>query len=135
MAFKGKVALITGGASGMGRVMALRLASGGAHVAILDMNREGLEATASLATGIRAFPCDVSDARAVAAVVSEVETEIGPIDRLASAAGIMPALSITDMPVERFSQVMRINYEGMVNVVKAGLPPMLSRGHGDDRQP
>lgn len=131
MAFHGEVALITGGASGMGQLMALRLARGGARVAIIDRNQQALDATAALAPGITAIACDVTDAAQVQAAVEHIQQTLGPIDRLASSAGIMPALSVADMPAEKFSQVMRVNYEGMVNSVKAVLPQMLKRGRGD----
>ncbi|MFP5305125.1 MAG: SDR family NAD(P)-dependent oxidoreductase [Gammaproteobacteria bacterium] len=131
MAFHGKVALITGGASGMGQAMALRLARAGAQVAVVDLNAEALEATARQAGGIRAYPCDVSSSEQLQSVVERVRAELGPIDRLASAAGIMPARSIVDMPAERFAQVMRVNYEGTVNVVKSVLPQMLERRSGE----
>ena len=57
----GKVALVTGGASGMGQIVATRLAARGAKVAIFDVNEEGLAETAGRATNITAFRCDISD--------------------------------------------------------------------------
>ena len=65
MAFHGKVALVTGGASGMGRLSARRLAAAGAQVAILDVNEAGLRETKGDSAAIRAYPVDVTDARAV----------------------------------------------------------------------
>lgn len=126
-----EVALITGGASGMGQLMALRLARAGRRVAIVDLNQKALDATATQANGIHAFACDVTDAAQLQSLVDRVEQELGPIGRLATAAGIMPAQSVSAMPVERFAQVMRVNYEGMVNTVKAVLPHMQARGRGD----
>lgn len=131
MSYKGKVALITGGASGMGRVMALRLAQGGAAVGVIDMNRQALDEIAALQPGIRAYACDVTDPAAIQALVARFEQEAGPIDRLACSAGIMPALRVADMPVEKFAQVMRVNYEGTVNTVKAVLPSMQQRRSGE----
>ncbi|MFT3754450.1 MAG: SDR family oxidoreductase [Pseudoxanthomonas sp.] len=126
-----KVALITGGASGMGRTMALKLAQAGAQVAIVDLNQSALDEAAALSPNVHAYACDVTDAQAIAGVVAHVQRELGPIDRLVSAAGIMPALSVHDMPVERFAQVMRVNYEGLVNTVKAALPLLQQRNAGE----
>jgi NAD(P)-dependent dehydrogenase (short-subunit alcohol dehydrogenase family) len=131
MAFNGKVALITGGASGMGRCMALRLAEAGAQVVIVDLDQKMLDETAALSPNIHARHCDVTQARDIAEVVTEVQRGLGPIDRLATAAGIMPARSIAEMPVENFAKVMRVNYEGMANTVKAVLPQMQQRRSGD----
>lgn len=131
MAFHGKVALITGGGSGMGRVMAARVAAAGARVAVADLNQAGMDELVSTHAGISAFVCDVSDPAQVESVVQKVESELGPIDRLTAAAGIMPGQSICDMSSDRISRVMRINYEGSVNMVKAVLPSMLARGRGD----
>ena len=65
MAFTGKLAVITGGGSGMGQAWARRLAGEGATVAILDLNNEGMEATASGFTNVHQFSVDITDAQAV----------------------------------------------------------------------
>jgi NAD(P)-dependent dehydrogenase (short-subunit alcohol dehydrogenase family) len=131
MAFHGKVAFITGGASGMGRLVAQRLASGGATVAVLDVNEAGLAETARGHAGIRAFPLDVTDARAVGQAVERVESELGPIDRVMNAAAIMPTGLLLDQDPQLIARIMDINYGGTVNVTQAALPRMLARGRGD----
>lgn len=131
MAFRGKVALITGGGSGMGRVMALRLAAAGAKVAIVDLNEKGMADVAAQHPSVTAFKCNVTDAAEVEAVVRQVENTLGPIDRLGAAAGIMPGDTLDDMSAERINQIMRVNYEGTVHAVKAVLPGMRARGSGD----
>jgi len=131
MTFKGKVALITGGASGMGKVMALRLAQAGATVGVVDMNRQALDEIGAQHPGIRPHAADVTDAAAIEALASRFQDEAGPIDRLVCAAGIMPALKVADMPAAKFAQVMRVNYEGTVNTVRAALPSMLQRRRGE----
>ena len=127
---EGKVALITGGASGMGRLMATRLANRGVKTAIVDVNQELLDEVCQSHDNITAFNCDVADVDAVNSLVKRVEDELGPIDRVCPAAAIMPALRIAEMDASTFSKVMRINYDGVVNVVKAVMPSMVERNTG-----
>jgi NAD(P)-dependent dehydrogenase (short-subunit alcohol dehydrogenase family) len=131
MAFHGKVAFLAGGASGMGRVSALRLAEKEAKVAVADINEKALEEIAKESSHIRTYPMDVTNQKQVEEVVTQVQSDLGPIDRLVHCAAIMPGMSIKDMPAEKINQVMIVNYCGMVNVTKAVLPHMLERGSGD----
>jgi short-subunit dehydrogenase len=131
MAFTGKVALITGAGSGMGRLSAQRLADAGASVAALDVSEKGLAETAFGHPSIRTFGVDVSDHGAVAKVVDEVEAELGPIERAVTAAAIMPFGKLLEQDVDQIHRLMAINYGGLVNVAKRTLPQMLERGRGD----
>jgi len=131
MAFRGQVALVTGAASGMGRLACRRLAAGGARVAAVDVNEEGLRETAAGAPAIRACVQDVTDARAVAELVRRVEADLGPIDRVMNAAAIMPTGLLLDQDTALINRIMDINYGGTVNVTRAALPGMLERGRGD----
>src|SRR5512134_1313009 len=131
MAFHGKVALVTGAASGMGRLATRRLANGGALVAALDVNEAGLRETRGDDERIRTYTVDVTDARAVAECVRRVEAELGPIDRVMNAAAIMPTELILNQDADLINRIMAINYGGTVNVTMAVLPGMLSRGSGD----
>ncbi len=131
MAFSGKVALITGAGSGMGRLASRRLAASGAVVAGLDLNEEGLHETGNGLEHFRAWPVDVTDARAIATIVDEVERELGPIDRVMNAAAIMPTDLLTNQDAGLINRIMDINYGGTVNVTQAVLPGMLDRGRGD----
>jgi NAD(P)-dependent dehydrogenase (short-subunit alcohol dehydrogenase family) len=131
MAFHGRVALITGAASGMGRLAARRLAAGGARVAALDVNEAALREACAGSEAIRAYPIDVTDARAVADVVRRVESELGPIDRVMNAAAIMPTERLLAQDADLVQRIMAINYGGTVNVTLAALPGMLERGRGD----
>jgi NAD(P)-dependent dehydrogenase (short-subunit alcohol dehydrogenase family) len=132
MAFSGRVAMVTGGGSGLGRIAAVRLANQGAAVAIVDVDETGMKETRRLG-GDWIFPyrCDVTDMDAVSEVVAKIDSTHGPIDRLVHAAGIMPACRILDTPVERLLAPMKINYFGTVHVTKAVLPGMVSRNRGD----
>jgi NAD(P)-dependent dehydrogenase (short-subunit alcohol dehydrogenase family) len=127
---KDKVVLITGGASGMGKEMALRLAAQGASVVIADLNQQALDAMVAASPQIRAMRCDVTDPAAVQAMVETVERDIGPIFRLTVSAGVMPAGTVNDMETNGFARAMRINYEGLVYTVKAALPYLLKRRQG-----
>ena len=90
MAFSGKVALITGGGSGMGRLAAQNLAAEGKLVAALDVNIDGLKETADGHDGILTIPTDGTDPVSVESAVRRCEHELGPIDRVYNAAAIMP---------------------------------------------
>lgn len=131
MAFRGRVALVTGAASGMGRVAARRLAAAGALVAAVDLNEEGLRETARGLDTIRSYALDVSDEPRVRALVERVEAELGPLDRVMNAAGIMPTGFLREMGADQIRRVMDVNYQGTVNVTLATLPGMLGRGRGD----
>ncbi len=126
----GRVALVTGGASGMGRIMALRLAKRGAKVAIFDVDEEGLASTTAEAEGISPFRCDISCLEDVNARVAEVVTTLGAIDHLVHAAALMPSHKLVDESHEGMERLFRINYFGTTYLVKAVLPSMLERKSG-----
>ncbi len=131
MAFHGKVALVTGAGSGMGRLAAQNLARAGAKVAAVDLNEAGLDETCAGLATIQPFVCDVTSTDTVADIVHRVETDIGPIDRVMNAAGVMPVSPLLDQTAAQVNRVMAINYCGTVNVTQAALPAMLTRGRGD----
>lgn len=131
MAFTGKVALITGGGSGMGRKAAQILAGQGASVAILDVNEAGMAETAEGHDSIRPFAVDITDTDAVHATVEQVESDLGAIDRVSNAAAIMPFGKLLEQDPRVQLKLMQINYGGLVNVATAALPRMVQRGRGD----
>ena len=131
MAYFGKVAFITGGASGLGRVHAAQLARQGAKVVILDVDEKGLEETSSLSEHIIPYTCDVSDLDRLQEIVTKVEGEIGAIDRLIHCAAIMPGGLLSEVSAEEISRVMIVNYFGLVNVSQTVLPYLVERNSGD----
>lgn len=131
MAFKGSVALVTGGASGMGRMSCERLASAGAKVLALDMDAAGLATLSEQYDNVTALQVDVSNQEQVADAVARAGRDLGDIDRLTHCAAIMPLALISDMPVETIVKQMRINYDGTVYLVTSVLPGMLERNRGD----
>ncbi len=131
MAFQGQVAFITGGGSGMGRLAARDLARAGKTIVALDVNEDGLAETAEGFENIHVLPLDVTNAAAVEAAAKQVESDIGPIDRVYNAAAIMPLGKLLDQDLDTIHRIMAINYNGLVNVTRFTLPRMLERGRGD----
>lgn len=126
----GKVALVTGGASGMGRIIALRLSARGAKVAIFDVNEEGLAETVAMAGNISSYRCDISSVEDVEARVAEVSAALGPVDHLVHAAALMPSHQLVDETHESMERLFKINYFGTTYLIKTVLPSMMERGSG-----
>jgi len=131
MPFASQVVFVTGGGSGMGRLAAQRMADAGAKVAAVDVDAAGLARTAEGRERIHTWRLDVTDNEAVLATVKEVEDRLGPIDRVYSAAAIMPTGLLMEQDTETITRIMRVDYDGVVHVAKATLPGMLGRGRGD----
>ena len=121
--------MITGGASGIGAASCRAFAAAGAHVGVVDRNREGCEAVAAEIDGI-ASPCDVSDETAVGAMVTDVERRLGPIDIFSSNAGVATGGDIVTTPSTVWNDQWAINVMAHVHAVRAVLPGMLARGSG-----
>jgi len=131
MAFHGKIALVTGAGSGMGRLTVQMLAKNGAQVAALDINEAGLKETAEGLSSVHIYPCDVTDLNRLREIVADVEAKLGTIDRLVHAAAIMPTMPVASADPEFVKKLMRVNYDGTVNIIAALLPAMLERDAGD----
>ena len=126
-----RVAWITGGGSGIGRALALRLARDGWNVAVSGRRREMLEETARLAGGqVHAFPLDVTDLAAVHQAVTRIEQQLGPIQLAVLNAGLGRFLKLDELQAEILAEHMRVNYLGAVNGIDALLPAMRARHAG-----
>jgi 3-oxoacyl-[acyl-carrier protein] reductase len=124
---EGKVALITGAGSGMGRATAFLFADEGAKVAAVDQNRGPVDKVAAEITGAantaRAWTCDVSDRAAVERLVAEVVGELGGLDILVNNAGISSAVQIeSDGYDEAWARVLAVNLTAMTHTIRAALP-------------
>jgi NAD(P)-dependent dehydrogenase (short-subunit alcohol dehydrogenase family) len=131
----GKVALITGGARGLGRTMAIALAEAGADVALAGRSRDTCEAAAleiAAATGrtIRAFQADVAAAADVTRLAGEVTTACGSIDILVNNAGTNIRGKITDLSEADWDTVVDTNLKGPFLCSRAIGPQMAARGWG-----
>lgn len=125
-----KVALITGGGSGMGQLACKNFAQSGWKVAALDINEAGLAATASAAENIQTWVVDMTNFAAVEAVVAEVEEKLGPIHTVYNCAAIMPLGKLLEQPNAVVHKEMTINYGGLVNISQTALKRMVARGDG-----
>ena len=132
--YRGLTALVTGASSGIGRLLALRLATEGARVALVARREDELEA---LAAEIRALsgealvlPCDVSDSSQVTASARRAVEQYGAVDILVNNAGYGGQHTFLDWDVEDMERLMRVNYFGSLYFTKALLPQMVDRKSG-----
>jgi len=131
----GQVALVTGGSRGIGRSISLALASRGVKVAV---NYVADESAAEQVLGeIRAaggeggtFRADVANEVDVQKMLGRIESGLGPVDLLVTSAGIAEVTPHTELDIDRFREVMRVNVEGTFLPVMAVKDSMLSRGRG-----
>ena len=128
----GQVAVITGGAQGIGRAIAERMVESGAAIAIWDMDAALAEKTATeLGGGSKAYAVDVCDFEAVNAAAQAVSRDMGRLDILVSSAGIAgPNMKNMDYPLEDWRQILDINLSGVFHCCKAVLPFMTKAGYG-----
>lgn len=129
MSLEGKIALVTGGASGIGASTARRLAAEGAQVAVADINEEGAREVAGELDGF-ACPMDVSDARSVGEAVAAVDGALGQIDVLVNNAGTDRFSFFVNTDEELWDFVLGVNLRGVLAVTHAVLPGMQQRRSG-----
>jgi 2-hydroxycyclohexanecarboxyl-CoA dehydrogenase len=130
----GRVAVVTGAGSGIGRAIAIRLAEDTAKIAIWDINFEGAEETAKMirdagGTAI-AINADCSDKAAIQAAAAQTRKELGPVAILVNNAGIAPFTPFLEIDDELFDKTIRINLRGPYLVTKEVLPDMLEAKWG-----
>lgn len=132
MKVAGKVVVVTGAGSGMGRELTLELIRRGASVAAVDMRAETLAETKKLAEDlggkVATYTLDITDAAAVAALPGKVEADLGAADALINNAGIIQKfVKVNELSMEDAMRVMKVNFDGPLTLIKAFLPGLLKR--------
>jgi len=132
--YRDKIALITGGASGIGAALSKRLAEAQAEVWITDCDLEAAEHKArelrEVGARVQASAMDVTDAISVAQTVNEIHQQHGRIDYLFNNAGVGAAGEVRDLELDDWERVMSVNFSGVVHGVHAVYPLMLEQGFG-----
>lgn len=143
---KGKVAVVTGAGSGIGRATALLLAREGARVLAADINNAAAEETAALSRGTQgaagseavttrsgtvvAIEADVSDEGSIKALFDSCEQQLGPPAVLANIAGIGSTTAVPDTPLDAWERVFAVNTRGTYLCCKYAIPRMIAVGGG-----
>lgn len=132
--FAGKVAVITGAASGMGRSLALQLAQEGARLAISDVDLSGLQDTATqcraLGATVHEQRLDVSDRAQVLLYADTVAATFGVVNLLVNNAGIALTADVEDLAFSDVERIMDVDFWGVVNGTMAFLPHLIASGEG-----
>ena len=129
MNLSGKIAVVTGAASGIGRASARAFRAKGAKVAIVDVNAAGANAVANEIGGL-AVPCDIAKESAINAAVATIERSLGPIDLFFNNAGVATGGDPLTTPIDVWNAQWQINLMSHVYAIRAVLPGMLARGAG-----
>lgn len=134
MSLEGKVAVVTGGASGIGRAISLQLARDGAAVSVWDLNGEGADETVAMITesGGRAIACvgNAAAADEIAASAERTRNELGPITILVNNAGITGFCRFEEITEDMLNRMLQININGPFLCTQAIIPDMLAAGWG-----
>ena len=134
MSLKGKVAVVTGGASGIGRAIALQLARDGAAVAVWDLNPVGAEETVAMIAkeGGKAIACagDAASKEGIAASLARTKKELGPVTVLVNNAGMTGFTPFLELGEEMWDRMIRVNLKGPFLCTQAILPDMLAAKWG-----
>lgn len=132
--FSGKVALVTGAGSGIGRCVALRLAQDGAAVALLDINENSIKRVQqeiqNLGAKAIAVTADVTDFSQVQEAVSKCLTQLGGLDILVNCAAILSTTPFLELTDEEWDRIMAVNLKGIYYMCKAAVSHMIRNKNG-----
>lgn len=129
--FAGRTAIITGGASGLGKDVGRRIVAEGGAVALWDLDAGALAAASAEIGASHVVALDVSDPAAVAQAAKESAEKLGKVDILVCSAGITgPTVPVTDFPVDGWQRVIDINLNGVFYCCREVVPHLVSNGYG-----
>ena len=129
--FKGRTAVVTGGARGIGLACAARIAAGGGRIALWDRDMDRAKQSAASLGDAIAVPVDVTDDRSIAEALAKTEKDLAAPDILVASAGITgPNMTVDKYPVDAWKQVIDINLTGVFLCNRAVVPGMVKRGWG-----
>lgn len=132
--FHGKAAIITGGASGIGLAVAMRLAAEGAAVALVDRSQQSLDKAASVVAGaggrVFATVADVTDSAAVARAFSACADKLGRVDAVINSAGIIARGTLEETSDEEWLRVIHTDLSSMFYAARAAVPLLRAAGGG-----
>ncbi|QJU57756.1 SDR family oxidoreductase [Sphingomonas sp. AP4-R1] len=129
--FEGRCAIVTGGASGLGKASAARIVAEGGKVVLWDLNAEALATAKEEVGATHVVALDVSNAEAVAAAALESEQALGKVDILVCSAGITGAtVPVHEFPIDSWLKVVDINLNGLFYCNRSVVPLMLKNGYG-----
>lgn len=130
MKYQGRVAVVTGAGSGIGRALTSALTRDGAHVAAADIDERGLAETqaACRAGQVTTFQVDVADREAVVGFAEDVRSQLGPASMVFNNAGVDLFAGVAEMSWKDFDWLIGINVGGVVNGTKAFLPQLIESG-------
>ena len=134
MSLEGRIAVVTGAASGIGRAIALWLARDGADIALLDMDAGGARQVAEEVRGLGrravAVEVDVSSFAGMASAVERVRKELGPVTILVNNAGYGEFVPVAEMSEAQWDRMIDVHLKGTFNGTRAALPDMIAAGWG-----
>ena len=130
--FKGRSAIVTGGAAGIGLDIATRLSAEGARVSLWDIGAQALAEAQVKSGAVHVRQLDIADPHAVSAAMNETVTALGgKMDVLVASAGITgPNVTVRDYPVEAWQRVMDVNLNGLFYCNKFAVPHLEANGYG-----
>jgi 3-oxoacyl-[acyl-carrier protein] reductase len=126
----GRTALVTGGASGIGRAITAAFVREGARTVVLDQDADAARKAAAELGGEAGVAADVADEAAVRSAVTEAEEVLGRIDVLVNSAGILTQSALVDMSLAQWQQTIDVDLTGVFLMCRAVVPGMVERGSG-----
>ena len=129
--FDGRCAIVTGGASGLGKAVAKRIVAESGKVVLWDVNAEALEAAKAETGATDVYALDVSDQAQVEAAAAAANAALGKIDILVNSAGITGATApVHEFPLDSWKRVIDINLNGLFYCCRAVVPFLIANGYG-----